>query len=64
MASLITVLALAALVAQTDPSVAALTGGSLFPSDFTMIAAQPIGAAAQIVANATAAILAGYYTLG
>lgn len=63
-ASLITVLALAALVAQTDPSVTAFTGGSLLASDFTMIAAQTVRAAAQIIANATAAILTGYHTLG
>lgn len=57
-------LALAAPVAQADPSVTALTGGSLFTSDFTMIAAQSVRAAAQIVANATAAVLTGYHTLG
>lgn len=62
-ATLVTVLALALLVAHAA-AIAALASGALFASNFAMIAVQPVRTAAHIVANAAAAILAGYHALG
>lgn len=61
--TLVAIMALALLVAHAA-AMAALAGGTLLASNFAMIAAQSVRAAAFVVANAASAILTGYHALG